>query len=315
MVLFTLYRTVERGVYEVSLFKSKRSKKYLLIMVMGLMVLLLAGCGTSGMSTGTTTEAMRTSGSFWKENVVYWFSLALDTFARWFNGEYGLAILVMVIIVRTIILPLTLKQVRSSRAMQAIQPQILKLKEQYKDSPEKQQQETMKLFQENGVNPMAGCFPLLIQMPVFIALYNSIYNNSAIREHAFLWLQLGEPDKFLVLPILAAITTFIQTKMMMSMNPSSAVGPMKFMMFIYPVLIFVMSYSFPAALPLYWFYSNIYTIVQNYFLYRNNAPATAIASTGPEEKKKGKGGSNLKAGSQPRSASAGKGAKEAKKSK
>ncbi|MDQ1236535.1 membrane protein insertase Oxa1/YidC/SpoIIIJ [Paenibacillus sp. SORGH_AS306] len=71
------------------------------------------------------------------------------------------------------------------------------------------------------------------------------------------------------LPVIAAITTFLQTKMMMSMNPAQMQGPMKIMMYMYPIIIFVMSYQFPSALPLYWVYSNIYTIVQNYFLYRN----------------------------------------------
>ena len=153
--------------------------------------------------------------------------------------------------------------------MQAIQPQLQKLREEYKDDPQRQQAETMKLFQENQVNPAAGCLPLIIQMPVFIALYNAIIYNTGLREHTFLWLQLGEPDKWFILPVIAAITTFLQTKMMMSMNPAQMQGPMKIMMYMYPIIIFVMSYQFPAALPLYWVYSNIYTIVQNYFLYRN----------------------------------------------
>lgn len=117
---------------------------------------------------------------------------------------------------------------------------------------------------------MAGCLPLIVQMPIFIALYNSIYYNPHLREHTFLWLELGKPDHLFILPVLAALTTFIQTRMMTKMNPVQQQGPMQFMMMIYPVLIFVMSYNFPAALPLYWVYSNLYTIIQNYFLYRNN---------------------------------------------
>ncbi|WP_019639394.1 YidC/Oxa1 family membrane protein insertase [Paenibacillus fonticola] len=290
-----------------SRFKNNRSKWLLLILAIGLVV-VLAGCGQVA-NTATTTEDMRNSGSWWTANVVYYFSFALDTFADWFGGEYGLAILVLTIIVRTLILPLTLKQVKSSKAMQAIQPELAKIKEKYKDNPEKQQQETMRLFQENSVNPMAGCFPLLIQMPVFIALYNSIYTNAAIGSHSFLWLQLGEKDSFYILPIIAALTTFIQTKMMSSMNPSGMQGPMQFMMLIYPVLIFVMALNFPAALPLYWVYSNLYTIGQNYFIYRKKEPVAATAGNDGGGTKSKKGGSNLKAGHP------GKGAKEAKKSK
>lgn len=292
----------------------KNKKQWILLILAIGLIAILSGCGTTTAKVATTTEAMRDSTSWWTANVVYFFSLALDTFAEWFGGAYGLAILVMVLIVRTLILPLTLKQVKSSKAMQAIQPQLAKIKEQYKDNPQQQQAETMKLFQENKVNPMAGCFPLIIQMPVFIALYNSIYNNSAIREHSFLWLQLGEPDKLFILPVIAALTTFIQTKMMSNVNPAGAQGPMKFMMYIYPVLIFFMAYQFPAALPLYWIYSNLYTIVQNFLIYRKKDPVlalnnSAVLSDGSNKGGSKKGGSNLKAGHP------GKRAKEAKKSK
>ncbi|MBM6996455.1 membrane protein insertase YidC [Paenibacillus sp. DXFW5] len=291
-------------------------RRWLLLLLAVVMVAVLAGCAPQNAHLATTTENMKDSNSWWTANVVYYFSLVLDTFAKWFNGAYGVAILIMVLIVRTLILPLTLKQVKSSKAMQAIQPQLQKIREQYKDNPELQQQETMKLFQEHKVNPMAGCFPLIIQMPVFIALYNSIYYNSAIREHSFLWLQLGEPDKLFILPAVAALTTFIQTKMMSSVNPQGMQGPMAFMMWVYPILIFVMAYNFAAALPLYWIFSNLYTIAQNFFIYRKKDPALAAAavtaggggsSSGSGNKKRG--GSNLKAGHP------GKGAKEAKKSK
>lgn len=290
---------------------TNRRRWLLLLLAVGL-VAVLAGCAPQNAHLATTTESMKESGSWWTANVVYYFSLALDTFAEWFNGEYGIAIFIMVLIVRTLILPLTLKQVKSSKAMQAIQPELQKIREKYKDNPEKQQQETMKLFQENRVNPMAGCFPLIIQMPVFIALYNSIYYNSAISEHSFLWLQLGEPDKLFILPALAALTTFIQTKMMSNVNPAGMQGPMAFMMWVYPILIFVMAYNFAAALPLYWIFSNLYTIAQNFFIYRKQGPVVATATAGgPDNSSSGKkrGGSNLKAGHP------GKGAKEAKKSK
>lgn len=288
--------------------KTSKGKWILLIAVIA-MVTVLAGCTPQG--TGVTTEDLKNSDSFWQSNVVYWFSLALDTFANWFNGEYGLAVLVMVLIVRTLILPLTMKQVRSSKAMQAIQPQIKEIQAKFKDTPEKVQQETMKLFQENKVNPMAGCLPLLIQMPIYIALYNSIYGNSSLRTHDFLWLQLGEPDHLFILPVLAAITTFIQTWMMMRMNPAQQIGPMQFMLWVYPILIFVMSYQFPSALPLYWFYSNIYTIVQNYFLYRNNDKV--VAEVNVKQSSSSKNGAKRKNGG--RATVSGKGSKGAKKSK
>lgn len=275
------------------------------------MIAVLSGCAPSSAVTHTTEDLK--NGSFWQSNVVYYFAIALDTFAKWFDGQYGLAVLVMVLIVRTLILPLTMKQVRSSRAMQAIQPELQKIQKKYKDQPEKVQQETMRLFQENKVNPISGCLPLIVQMPIFIALYNSIYYNPALREHSFLWLQLGKPDHLFILPLLAAATTFLQTRMMTKMNPVQQQGPMQFMMMVYPVLIFIMSYNFPSALPLYWFYSNLYTIIQNYFLYRNNDKTKlAVAGAGSSSEV------NLVKSKNPASATksnGSKGSKGAKKSK
>ncbi|WP_274654939.1 YidC/Oxa1 family membrane protein insertase [Paenibacillus humicola] len=242
---------------------SRNSKRtWLIALSLVLLVLVLSGCSSA---THPVSMGQLAEGNPWQRYVVYYFSLALEAFARWFGGQYGIAILLMVAIVRTLILPLTLKQYKSSKAMQALQPELAKIKEKHKDNPQKQQEETMKLFQQNQVNPLAGCLPLVVQMPIFIALYNSIYMNENIREHTFLWLQLGKPDHTYVLPIIAAITTFVQSKMMSSQQKT--MPAMQGIMFIFPVLIFVMAINFPAALPLYWIYTNIYTIVQNYFLY------------------------------------------------
>ena len=295
-----------------SFMKTRRGKWFLLTAVI-LAVAVISGCAPGADQTRTIEDLK--NGGFWQSNVVYYFTWALDTFATWFNGEYGLSVLVMVLIVRTLILPLTLKQVRSSKAMQAIQPEIQKIREKYKDQPEKVQMETMKLFQENKVNPMAGCLPLIVQMPIFIALYHSIYYNNLLRDHEFLWLQLGQPDKLFILPVLAAATTYFQTKMMMKMNPSPQMGMMQFMLFVYPILIFVMSFQFPSALPLYWFYSNLYTIVQNYFLYRNNDKAAVVASvaSATEGNKSNKSGN--KGGKKSGSKGGKKGSKGAKKSR
>lgn len=218
---------------------------------------LLAGCSPS-------SEYTIDRSGFWNGYIVGPLSDALDWLASVLFNQYGLAILAITIIVRLAILPLTLKQYKSSKQMQAIQPELKKLRDKYSNDPKKQQEETMKLFQQHGVNPLAGCFPLLIQMPVLIALYNSILGNPHLREHTFLWVQLGEPDKIYILPILAAITTFLQQKMMQSQMPQN----MQALMFIFPIMILVMSLQFPSALVLYWVYSNLFTIVQTYFIYK-----------------------------------------------
>jgi len=222
-----------------------------------LLVLLLSGC------TSTQLPPIDPNNGIWDKYFVYPLSYTLDWFAGMFWGQYGISILVVTIIIRFLILPLTLKQYRSSKKMQEIQPELRKLQEKYKDDRQKQQEETMKLFQKHGVNPLAGCFPLLIQMPILIALYHAIMRNGQIAEHSFLWMQLGAPDKFYILPLIAAITTYIQQKMMSSQLNAQ----MQSLMVIFPVLIFIMSMSFASALPLYWVYSNLFTIVQNYFIY------------------------------------------------
>jgi YidC/Oxa1 family membrane protein insertase len=224
------------------------------------MILVLSGC--SATPTGPIDPA---TAGFFAKYFVYPLSETLDWFASHLWGQYGLSILAVTIIIRFIILPLTLKQYRSSKRMQDLQPEMKKLKEKYKDDAKKQQEETMKLFQSNGVNPLAGCFPILVQMPILIALYQSIMRNQQIHQHTFLWLNLGQPDHFYILPAIAALTTFVQQKFMSTqMN-----AQMQSLMFIFPVLIFVMSMNFAAALPLYWVYSNIFTIVQSYFIYGN----------------------------------------------
>ncbi len=264
-----------------------RNRKWWIVLGAIALMTLLAGCTPA--TQAITTGEMAESGSWWTRNVVYWFSLMLDTFAKWFGGEYGLSILVLTIIVRTIILPLMIKQYKNTKAMQALQPEMQKIREKFKDDPRKQQEEMMKLYQTHQVNPLAGCLPLIVQMPIFIALYNSIYQNIEIRDHSFIGFQLGtSPSQgewyYYVIPTVAAITTFIQS-MMMSRQQTMA-GPMKGLMYVFPVLIFVMAINFPVALPLYWIYSNIYTIVQNYFMYGKPKKPEPAPEPAP---KKGKG--------------------------
>lgn len=227
--------------------------------LLSLMILVLTGCG----SMSAETNPINPANGFWDKYFIYPLSSLMDWFAELLWGQYGLSILVVTILIRFLVLPLTLKQYRSSKKMQLIQPDMKKIKEKYKDDPKKQQEETMKLFQTNGVNPLAGCFPLLVQMPILIALYHAIMRNGEISNHTFMWLKLGAPDPYYILPTLAALTTFLQQKMMANQMPSQ----MQALMFIFPVMIFVMSMNFASALPLYWVYSNLFTVVQSYFLY------------------------------------------------
>src|SRR5699024_2339330 len=126
-------------------------------------------------------------------------------------GSYGLAIIVVTLIIRTILVPLNVKQLKSSKAMQDIQPQMKELQKKYSSKDQKTQQklqqETMELFQKNGVNPLAGCLPIFVQMLVLIAIYHAIMRTDAIHVHSFLWFSLD--SSFYNLPILDSAASFL----------------------------------------------------------------------------------------------------------
>src|SRR5690625_486991 len=150
--------------------------------------LLLSGC------TQIREPINADSTGFWNEWFVYPFSRVFIYFAELFNGSFGLSIIVVTIIIRLLLVPLNVKQLKSSKAMQAIQPQVKALQEKYssKDQAtrEKLQKETMDLFQKHGVNPLAGCLPILVQMPILFAMYHAIMRTEAISGDTFLWFAL-----------------------------------------------------------------------------------------------------------------------------
>lgn len=236
-------------------------KRFVIVLLFIAIVLLSTGC-----SANPNTPIDPGSG-IWDKYFVYPLALALDYFANLFFGNYGLSIIIVTILIRFLVLPLMVTQIKSSKAMQQLQPEIKKINEKYKDDPKKKQEETMKLFQKNNVNPLAGCLPVLIQMPILIAFYHAIMRNPHIADSSFLWLQLGEADPYYILPILAALTTYWQTKMMgtASLNEQAA-QQQKIMLYLMPGMIFFFSFQFASALSLYWVTGNIFTIVQTKFV-------------------------------------------------
>lgn len=123
----------------------------------------------------------------------------------------------------------------------------------------------MQLYQKNGVNPLAGCLPIFVQMPILFAFYHAIMRTAEISKHTFLWFDLGQADPYYILPIVAAITTFIQQKLAMAgtagQNPQMAM-----MIWLMPIMILVFAINFPAALSLYWVVGNIFGIAQMYMI-------------------------------------------------
>ena len=193
--------------------------------------------------------------------------------------SYGWAIILLTIIVKMALYPLTVKQVKSMKAMQELSPKLKKIQEKYKDNPQVMQQKIGSLYKDAGVNPLAGCLPLLIQMPILMGMYYSLYNFSYPTPESayFLWMNsMSEADPLYILPVLSALTTFLQQKMTTtdSNNPQ-----MKMMMFIMPLFIGWISINFPSGLVLYWVTMNIVQIIQQWWMYRgdNTAPKKEAA--------------------------------------
>jgi YidC/Oxa1 family membrane protein insertase len=203
---------------------------------------------------------------------------ALDSLAT-LTGNAGLAIIVFTIIIKTLLLPLTIKSTRSSKAMQELSPKIKDIQKKYGKDRARASQETMALYQQYGVNPMAGCLPMLIQVPIFWGLYRAIYNLSRAADaaaggpwaHGFLWIgDLAHPDPWKVLPILAGIFQLVQTRMMRPANMPKSDDPqqqvMNVMMNFMPLMVVLFGWNFAAGPVIYWVTQSLYSVVQQWFI-------------------------------------------------
>lgn len=184
-------------------------------------------------------------------------------------ASYGVAIILLTIAIKMLMYPLTVKQVKSMKAMQDIQPKMKELQEKYKGNPEKLNKELANLYKEAGVNPLAGCLPLLVQMPFLIAIFFAIRDYQyAQLPPSFLWMSdLAQPDHTYILPVLSALTTYIQQKQ----TTTEMTQQNKMMLIFMPIFIGYISLTFPGGLVLYWVVSNITQIAQQWFMYRNSA--------------------------------------------
>ncbi|MDI6601532.1 MAG: YidC/Oxa1 family membrane protein insertase [Thermoanaerobacteraceae bacterium] len=183
-----------------------------------------------------------------------------------FTGDYGWAIVLFTVIVKLILLPLTIPQINSSKKMQEIQPLLTEIQKKYNNDPQTMNQKVMELYQKNNVNPMSGCLPLLIQLPILWALFAMFRNYPAFSGVGFLWLSdLSKPDSYYMLPVLAGFTTYISTAMITPKNAQSNQMMMNIMM---PILIAWMTITLPSGLAVYWVVSNIFQIIQQYFFYK-----------------------------------------------
>ncbi len=196
------------------------------------------------------------------------FLLVVLNFTYDFLPNYGIAIILLTILIRIIFWPLTHKSTESMKKMQALQPLMAEIKAKYKDNPKKLQEETMGLYRKHKVNPVSGCLPMLIQIPVFVALFVVLRSAIELRFADFLWIKdLSEPENLLagvlpyplnLLPIFMAATMAWQQKLMPTPDPTQQ----KMMLWFMPIMMLVMFYKMPSALVLYWSANQVIMIAQ-----------------------------------------------------
>jgi YidC/Oxa1 family membrane protein insertase len=219
-----------------------------------------------------------------------------------FIPNYGVSIILVTVIIKTILWPLTAQAARSSKRMGKIQEPMKALREKYKDDPRRMQMETMKLFREAKVNPLGGCLPMLVQIPIFFGLFRMIMSAAELRFAEFLWVgDLSAPDTIAtimglpinILPVMMGVTMYYQMRMMPMAMDSTQQKIFRLM----PLIMFVFCYSFSSGLVLYWTVQNLLTILQQYLTNRKkDDPTPALATVGGEpvqaspylKKKKGK---------------------------
>ncbi|AMV73973.1 membrane protein insertase YidC [Desulfuromonas sp. DDH964] len=186
-----------------------------------------------------------------------------------FVGNYGIAIIALTVIIKLLFWPLTQKSYGSMKAMQKLQPEMQKIREKFKNDKERLNREMMELYKTHRVNPLGGCLPMLVQIPVFFALYKVLLSSIELRHAEFgFWLtDLSAKDPYYITPLIMGVTMFVQQKMSPStMDPTQA----KIFMLM-PVVFTFLFLNFPSGLVIYWLVNNLLTILQQYFINRKPA--------------------------------------------
>lgn len=191
--------------------------------------------------------------------------------------SYGIAIIVLTIIIKIVLLPLAVKQIRSMKGMQELQPKIQAIQKKYKGDRAKISSEMQKLYRDNHVSPLAGCLPLLIQMPFLVSIYYALQGFPYDPAHeSFLWLDsLAAPDSTYILPALSALSTWVIS---WQTTPKNVQGSQKTMLYIMPLFIGYISLTFPSGLVIYWVVCNLFQLVQQTIMFRGEMKEKIAAS-------------------------------------
>lgn len=250
---------------EKSVFTFFKKYKYIFLGVM--LLTFLSGC-----QAASNQPLDMNSLSWFEHYFVYPFTLLIKAIAGFFNDNFGLSLIIITIVIRLILMPFMLKQMKSSMQMKdkmdVMKPEMDAIKKKYKDNKDadaqkEQQKELMQLYQKHNMNPLAslaGCLPLLIQTPILIGFYYAIRRTPEIATHGFLWFNLGQTD--IILTIIAVVIYYFQFKVsQIGIDPKQR-KQMAFMGIVSPLMIGFISFSAPAALPLYWATGGLFLIAQ-----------------------------------------------------
>ncbi|MES9763438.1 membrane protein insertase YidC [Priestia megaterium] len=227
-------------------------------------IFLLAGCDSANVIQSSHTH-------FFDHYFIYPFSLLILFIGNtWLHQSIGFSIMLVTVGVRMLLAPLNILQYKNQLSNKRIQPQLQELKEKYKDkdseSQQQYQREMMELLKENGANPLMGCLPLLVQLPVFSIVYYAIRRIDEISASSFLWLDLGHADPYFILPIAAAVATYLQSKVMQSdveeVNQSQAV----LSRILSPLMVLSFGIFSPSGLVLYWMTGSLFMTFQSVVL-------------------------------------------------
>ena len=195
-------------------------------------------------------------------------------------GKFGIAIIIITILMRIVVFPLTLKQEKSMKKMRELQPEMDKIKEKYKDNPQEYQKRILEFQKENDINPLGGCWPILIQLPVFVALYYAFSGKTIPNDATFLWFNLKQPDKlfmmgnfaFNLLPILNTGVTYLQQKIMSGATKGQeGSNQLQSMMYTMPLMMLFLFYRMPSGVTLYYLVSGVLSLAQQYIIMKGRS--------------------------------------------
>lgn len=199
-------------------------------------------------------------------------------YAYMVTNNWGLAIILLTIVIKLLMYPSSKKQAKSMQAMQKLQPEMKKIQEKYTDK-QVQQQKLTELYQKHNVNPLTSCLPLLLQMPVLIALYQGIIRTEEMQGASFIWIaDLGGTD--IPLAIATGVTMYFQTQLQQKWSGAPQTSQTQMMNYIFPAMIVFFGFSLPSGIMLYWFTSNLVMLAQQWFIHKPDNVKEAVRKHG-----------------------------------